>query len=618
MNKKQKIQLTRIILSGALLLIGSLIPMIEWISIGILLTSYLIAGYDTLFTAMRNILHGQVFDENFLMTIATIGALALTDYSEAVFVMLFYLVGTMFEEFAVNKSRASIAELMNIRPDFANLIRDGKEEKVDPYEVNIGDIIIVKPGERVPLDGEIIEGNSALDASALTGESLPKDASKGQPITSGCINITGMLKIKVSSVFEDCTVAKILDMVENAGNKKAKVEKFITKFAQYYTPIVVFAALALAVIPPLILPGQTFSEWVGRALIFLVISCPCALVISVPLAFFGGVGGASKCGILVKGSNYLEALAHVETVIFDKTGTLTTGTFAVTQINSKEIPPDKLLELAAYGESYSNHPISLSIRQAFKRPIDKNKISSVKEIAGKGIKSVISGETVYVGNEKLMAQIGIKNLEVTHSETLVHLAVEEKYMGYICISDTIKPDAKNVIRELKSKGVKSTIMLTGDRKEVAKKVAATIGIDEFHSQLLPGDKVELAEKIIDEKSLKGNVVFLGDGINDAPVLARADIGVAMGGLGSQAAIEAADVVIMDDKPSKLSTVITIARKTLSIAKQNVIFALTIKAIVLILGTLGMASMWEAVFADVGVCVIAILNSMRSLQTKKLR
>lgn len=613
MNKKQKRNIIRIGAAAILLIAGVTLPVPAWAQITILLASYLVAGYDTIFSAINNIFHGQVFDENFLMTVATLGALALKDYPEAVFVMLFYLVGSTFEDYAVNKSRGSIVSLMEIRPDYANLLKDGVEHEVDPYEVTTGDIILVKPGEKVPLDGTVIEGTSSLDTSALTGESLPRDIEPDQDIISGCINLTGVLKVKVSSEFEDSTVSKILDMVENAGNKKAKMEKFITKFARYYTPIVVFSALALAVIPPLVIPGQEFSEWISRALTFLVISCPCALVISVPLAFFGGVGGASKRGILVKGSNYLEALADVGTVIFDKTGTLTTGAFKVSNIYSAKDNPDELLRLAALAESYSDHPISLSIKNAFDGDIDKSLVREVSEIAGKGLKAVIEGETIYAGNARLMEMIGITDFPTEESATLVHIASEETYYGYVAISDTIKSDAASAIQELKSSGVKSTVMLTGDRQAVAAKVAEEIGLDNYHAELLPGDKVSLAEKIIENKTNKKNVAFVGDGINDAPVLARADIGVAMGGLGSQAAIEAADVVIMDDKPSKLASVMQLAKQTLKIAKQNVIFALGIKAIVLALGALGLASLWAAVFADVGVAVIAILNSMRTLR-----
>lgn len=624
MQKKQKIKLTRVVLSGFLFILGAVLPLPALGSLILLMASYLIAGYDTLWTAIVNICHGQVFDENFLMALATIGAIGLRDYKEAVFVMLFYLVGTIFEEYAVNKSRGSISELMDLRPDYANLLRDGKEQQVDPYEVAIGDMILIKPGERVPLDGTVIEGSSTLDTSALTGESLPQDVETGQAIFSGCVNLSGVLKLEVSSEFDDSTVAKILDMVENAGSKKAKVEKFITKFARYYTPVVVIAAVLLAVLPPLLVSGQSFSEWISRALTFLVISCPCALVISVPLAFFGGVGGASKSGILVKGSNYLEALANVDTVIFDKTGTLTTGTFKVSQVQAETRSPEELLELAAYAESYSDHPISLSIKEAFGNPLGKNRVSDAEEIAGKGIKAVIDGQTVYAGNSRLMQDLGLESLPANEAATLVHLAVKQQpsgavsaeYLGYVAITDTVKADAAEAIKGLKQEGVSTTVMLTGDRKAVAEKVAREIGLDEFHGELLPGDKVALAEQIIGAKTSKGNVIFVGDGINDAPVLARADIGVAMGGLGSQAAIEAADIVIMDDQPSKLSMIMKIARRTLSISKQNVIFALGIKAFVLALGALGMASMWAAVFADVGVAVICILNSMRALSTKK--
>ncbi len=676
MQKKQKIKLIRVALSGILFVCGVFLPLPTWGSLIVLMVSYLAAGYDTLWTAVRNICHGQVFDENFLMALATIGAIGLRDYKEAVFVMLFYLVGTIFEEYAVNKSRGSISELMDIRPDYANLLRSGKEEQVDPYDVAIGDMILIKPGERVPLDGVIVDGHSTLDTSALTGESLPRDVEAGQEISSGCVNLSGVLKVKVSSEFDDSTVAKILDMVENAGSKKAKLEKFITRFARYYTPIVVIAAALLAILPPLLMSSQTFSEWISRALTFLVISCPCALVISVPLALFGGIGGASKSGILVKGSNYLEALASVDTVIFDKTGTLTTGTFKVSRIQGAACAADELLELAAYAESYSDHPISLSIKEAFGGSIDKNRVSDAEEIAGKGIRATIDGRIVYAGNRRLMTDLGIERIPADETATLVHLAAEsttartmastattaaatakpmtsktaalelaasetsaaeakagavtaidaEKaanadaspvYLGYVAITDTVKPDAAAAIRGLKQEAVSTTVMLTGDRSMVAEKVAGEIGLDEFHGDLLPGDKVAMAEKIIAAKASKRNVVFVGDGINDAPVLARADVGVAMGGLGSQAAIEAADIVIMDDQPSKLSLVMKIARRTLSIARQNVVFALGIKAIVLVLGALGMASLWAAVFADVGVAVICILNSMRALSTKRV-
>ena len=638
MKKKQKKQLVRVIVSALLFLLGTFVPLPAALSLILLLTAYVIAGYDTLWTAVRNIKNGNVFDENFLMAIATIGALALQDYKEAVFVMLFYLVGTIFEEYAVNKSRGSISQLLDIRPDYANLQCGDEIEVVDPYDVSIGDIIIVKPGERVPLDGMIIEGHSELDTSALTGESLPQYIEAGESISSGCINLSGVLKIQVASEFDDSTVAKILDMVENAGSRKAKVEKFITRFSRYYTPIVVIAAVLLAVIPPLLIPGHPFGEWVSRALIFLVISCPCALVISVPLAFFGGIGGASGCGILVKGSNYLEVLSHVDTIIFDKTGTLTSGTFAVTEVRScgcsgnapvddasissgntagkRSAADEKLLELAAYAECYSNHPIAASLKAAYGRKIDESRIGDVEELPGRGICAMIDGQKVHAGNSRLMSELRINEIHQSDSSALVHVVCDGNYLGSVVISDTIKEDSAAAIRELKAAGMKRTVMLTGDRQPVAAHVASEIGLDEYHAELLPADKVELAEKLIASKQSRGSVVFVGDGINDAPVLARADVGVAMGGLGSEAAIEASDIVIMDDQPSKLASIIKIARKTLGIAKQNVVFALAVKFIVLILGALGMANMWLAVFADVGVAVICIVNSMRCLNVRK--
>lgn len=613
MKKKQKKQLIRIFSSAVLLILGSFLPLPFAVSLILLLAAYLIAGYDTLLTAIRNIFNGNVFDENFLMAIATIGALALQDYKEAVFVMLFYLIGTMFEDYAVNKSRNSISSLLDIRPDYANLVRGDEIVTVDPYDVSIGDLIIVKPGERVPLDGTIVEGHSELDTSTLTGESMPQYVKSGETIASGCINLSGVLKIRVSSEFDDSTVAKILDMVENAGAKKAKVEKFITKFARYYTPIVVISAVLLAVVPPLFIAGHPFGEWISRALIFLVISCPCALVISVPLAFFGGIGGASGCGILVKGSNYLEILANVDTIIFDKTGTLTTGTFTVADINSEGCSDEDLLEMAAYAETYSNHPIANSIRLAYGKAIDKQRIENVNELAGRGMSVTFDGRSVYAGNAGLMDELGITDYHDYDNATPVHIVCDGMYMGSVSISDTIKADAKDAMTALKTAGVNKTVMLTGDKRSVAEHVAHTVGLDEFHAELMPKDKVEIAEKLIESKQSRGSVVFVGDGINDAPVLARADVGVAMGGLGSEAAIEASDVVIMDDHPSKLAAIIKIARRTLRIAKQNVIFALAVKFIVLILGAFGMASMWLAVFADVGVAVICIINSMRCLK-----
>ena len=617
MKKKQKIQLLRISICAIMFILGTILRSHETTAFILLITAYLAAGYDTLLTAIRNIRYGNIFDENFLMTIATIGALCLKDYKEAVFVMLFYLVGTVFEEYAVNKSRDSISSLLDIRPDFANLQRGDTIEVVDPYNVAVGDIIIIKPGERVPLDGNVIEGHSTLDTSALTGESIPKYIATGEEISSGCINLTGVLKVRVSSEFDDSTVAKILEMVENAGSRKARVEKFITKFARYYTPIVVISAVILALIPPLFIAGHPFGNWISRALIFLVISCPCALVISVPLAFFGGIGGASSCGILVKGSNFLEVLANADTIIFDKTGTLTTGVFQVTKIcNAGVVTDNQLVELTAHTECYSDHPLAQSIRNYYGRKPDRQRVSNVQELAGKGISAYIDGSKIYAGNSVLMNSLGFSEIHHDEKSTLVYVAYEHQYLGAIALSDTIKSDAPAAISSLKSNGIKETVMLTGDRKAVAANVAEIIGLDQYHAELMPVDKVTLAENIINSKSGRGSVIFVGDGINDAPVLARADAGVAMGGLGSEAAIEASDIVIMDDQPSKLASIIKIARKTLGIAKQNVIFALAIKFAVLILGAVGLANMWLAVFADVGVAVICIINSMRCLNVNK--
>lgn len=615
MKKKQKRQLIRIAVSGILFLCGTFLPLPDAVSVAVLMGAYLAAGYDTLLTAIRNIRHGQVFDENFLMTIATVGALCLQDYKEAVFVMLFYLAGTVFEEYAVNKSRDSISSLLDIRPDYANLLCGDTAKTVDPYDVSVGDIIVIKPGERVPLDGSVIEGHSTLDTSALTGESLPADINCGDEISSGCINLTGILKVRVSSEFDDSTVARILEMVENAGSRKAKVEKFITRFARYYTPVVVIAAVILALVPPLFIAGHPFGDWISRALIFLVISCPCALVISVPLAFFGGIGGASSCGILVKGSNYLEVLANVDTIIFDKTGTLTTGTFHVKNIFAADDDTSSVLDLAAHAEIHSSHPLSVSIREHYGRSPDQSRVSNVQELAGKGIYASVDGTPVYAGNARLMKTLGFTDIYSDETATLVHIATADRYLGAVALTDTLKSDSASSISDLKSIGVRQTVMLTGDRSFVASNIAETIGLDQFHAELMPADKVTIAEKIIKEKSSRGSVIFAGDGINDAPVLARADAGVAMGGLGSQAAIEASDIVIMDDKPSKLAVIIRIARKTLGIARQNVIFALAVKFAVLVLGTVGLANMWLAVFADVGVAVICILNSMRCLKVK---
>lgn len=621
MDKKQKTAIIRISAAAILLIAGVLTEKVLYLGdilpVAVFMSAYLVAGYDTLLEAVMNIRRGQIFDENFLMAIATIGAIGLGDHSEAVFVMLFYLIGETFENYAVNRSRNSISELMDIRPDHANLIKDGKEMKVDPYDVKKDDVIIIKPGERIPLDGEIIEGYSSVDTSSLTGESMPVDVGTGDGINSGCLNMTGMLKVRVSGEYEDSTVAKVLDMVENAGNRKARVEKFITKFARYYTPVVVISAAVMALLPPLSFPGESFSDWISRALIFLVISCPCALVISVPLAFFGGVGGASREGILVKGTAFLEAMADVDTVIFDKTGTITTGKFKVEKVSPVDMGEGEVLELAAYVESYSDHPISMSIKEAYGKDIDKSRVEDVTELAGKGIRADIGGRTVYVGNGRLMRELGYEDLPEGSASTAIYVADEERYLGCISITDTVKENSGSSIKALENSGVRNTIMLTGDRRSVAEKVAEEVGVDRVYSELLPGDKLELAENIIDdseaEKS-KGHVVFVGDGINDAPTLARADVGIAMGGLGSDAAIEAADIIIMDDDLSKISKVIDIAKSTIRIAKQNVVFALSVKVVVMIMGAFGVANMWEAVFADVGVAVIAILNSMRAMKT----
>jgi len=556
---------------------------------------------------------GHVFDENFLMSIATLGAIALGDYAEAVFVMLFYLIGIIFENYAVNQSRDSISALMKIRPDSATLLRDGREIIIDPGEAAVGDAILIKPGERVPLDGVVLEGASSLDTSALTGESLPADIAPGREIFSGCVNLSGLLKVEVTGKLEDSTVSRILKLVEDAQNQKAKVEKFITRFARYYTPAVVIAAVLLAVIPPLVLPGQHFAGWINRALIFLVVSCPCALVLSVPLAFFGGIGGASRQGILIKGSNDLEALSRGKTVVFDKTGTLTTGAFQVKKLYSTKQDEAGLLKLAAYAEHYSGHPIARSIQEAYQGTVDETLITDVAEIAGKGVRATINGKVVFAGNAALMKESGIWDLPGDESAALVRLAVAGEYYGYIAISDTIRGDAAQAVRRLKSAGVKEAVMLTGDREAVAENVCREIGLDRFYAGLLPGDKVAGIEAFMARAPKKETVVFVGDGINDAPVLARAHVGVAMGGLGSEAAIEAADVILMDDKPSKLAAAIQLAKKTMAIARQNVVFALLVKAMVLILGALGLTFLWVAVFADVGVTVIAVFNSMRTLR-----
>ncbi len=629
MSKKLKKRIKRVAIGAAIYLVAVIayhfiIPEQMWyISLPIFLVAYVAIGGDVVKNAVLNIGKGQVFDENFLMMVATVGAFFVGDFPEAVAVMLFYQVGECFQSYAVNKSRKSITGLMDIRPDYANVMVDGDWQKVDPDTVKIGDMILVKPGERVPLDGVVRKGTSSLDTKALTGESIPRDVIPGDAVISGCVNKSGLLEIEVTKEYGQSTVAKILDLVENAGSKKAEAENFITKFARYYTPIVVFSALALAVIPPIILGGG-WKDWIYRALSFLVISCPCALVISIPLSFFGGLGGASKQGILVKGSNYLEALAQTEIVVMDKTGTLTKGNFAISRIvPAAGISEAKLLELAAYAESFSDHPISQSICEAYgksgkdgeKAEIDKERISNVEEIAGHGVSAIVDGNEILAGNDKLMKVKNISYQPVDEAGTVIHLAQGGQYLGYILIEDEKKPDAAQAISQLKKAGVKRLVMLTGDQKKVASKVAGELGITEFFAELLPGDKVDKVEELFQGKSEKGKLVFVGDGINDAPVLARADIGIAMGGMGSDAAIEAADVVIMTDEPSKIAQAMRISKRTLVIVKQNIVFAIGVKVLVLILAALGLASMWAAVFADVGVAVIAILNAMRALKIK---
>lgn len=594
---------------------GFLFKSVELVSLALFTVAYALAGYDVLYRAVRNILRGQIFDENFLMAIATVGAFAIGDFAEGAAVMLFYQVGELFQSYAVNQSRKSITELMNIRPDFANVLREGEYVTVDPEEVLVGETILVKPGEKVPLDGTIIEGSTTLDTAALTGEALPREVKAGEEVISGCINLNGIILVQVNKEFEESTVAKILDLVENASSKKAKAENFITKFAKYYTPIVVIVAAILAIIPPILIPDASFKDWLYRALIFLVVSCPCALVISIPLGFFGGIGGASKQGILIKGSNYLEALANTRTVVFDKTGTLTKGNFAVTSINTSSGSEDDLLELAAKAEYYSNHPISISIKKAYGKEITEDDIKDVNELPGYGVKAIINEKTVLAGNERLMKENNIDYVPCKEVGTIVYVAAEGAFLGSIVIADEIKSDAKVAILDLKKAGIRRTVMLTGDAKQVGEKVASELKIDDVYTNLLPGDKVEKLEKLLSAKNPKETLAYVGDGINDAPVLARADIGIAMGGLGSDAAIEAADIVIMEDEPSKIATAIGISRKTLRIVKQNIVFALGVKILVLILAAFGMSNMWEAVFADVGVSVIAILNAIRVLRYK---
>ncbi|WP_207656735.1 MULTISPECIES: heavy metal translocating P-type ATPase [unclassified Clostridium] len=590
---------------------------IEWLQAALFVISYIIVGGDVVEKAVKNIFRGKVFDESFLMSIATIGAFLIGEYPEGVAVMLFYQVGELFQSYAVDKSRKSIATLMDIRPDYANLKKGDELVKVDPDEVKIGDIIVIKAGEKVPLDGKVIDGSSMLDTSALTGESVPREVEVGSDILSGCININGVITAEVTKEFEESTVSKILDLVENASSKKSNSEQFITKFARYYTPVVVIIAAILAIVPPLVIDGATFSDWIYRALSFLVVSCPCALVISIPLSFFGGIGGASRKGILVKGSNYLEALAQTEIVVFDKTGTLTKGVFNVQEIHADGISKEDLLELTAYAESYSNHPISISLKRAYGKEIDNGRISDVEEISGHGVSATVDGKKVMAGNIKLMKKMNISYFKGELIGTVVHVAVDNKYAGYIVIADEVKEDSAQAIKELKAANIKQTVMLTGDNKNVGAKVAKELGLDKFYAELLPGDKVDKMEELFSQKSAKGKLAFVGDGINDAPVLARADIGIAMGGLGSDAAIEAADIVIMTDEPSKIATAMKISKKTLKIAYQNIVFAIGIKIVVLLLSALGITTMWAAIFADVGVTILAVLNSFRALNVKNL-
>ena len=616
MTRKQKKMLVRIAVSAVLLIAAVLVPYQGLWRFALFLPAYFVIGWDVLWRAVRNIAHGQVFDENFLMALATVGAFCTGffgqgEYPEAVFVMLFYQVGELFQSYAVGKSRKSIASLMDIRPDYANVERDGKLLQVDPEEVAVGDTITVKAGEKIPLDGLVLEGQSLVNTAALTGESVPRQVRPGDSVISGCVNQNGLLRVQVTKAFGESTVQKILDLVENASSKKAKAENFITKFARYYTPVVVFCALALAVVPPLFVGDWT--GWVQKGLIFLVVSCPCALVISVPLSFFGGIGGASRQGILVKGGNYLEVLADTELVVFDKTGTLTKGVFQVTAIHPEGVSQQELLELAALAESYSDHPISRSLKEAWGKALDTARVGQVEELSGRGVRAQVDGKEVWAGNGKLMEEIGLAYRPSGQVGTVVHVAAEGRYLGYILIADEVKPDAKEAIAALKAQGVKKTVLLTGDAKDVGEAVAQELGLDEAYTQLLPGDKVERVEALLQETSPKGKLAFVGDGINDAPVLSRADIGIAMGALGSDAAIEAADLVLMDDKPSKIAKAMEISKRTLRIVRQNIVFALAVKLLVLMLTPFGLANLWEAVFADVGVMVLAILNASRALQ-----
>lgn len=638
MNKKQKRTRNRIVAALAIFAVvfavTEFVPLAQYVGgetnalyleFVLFLIPYLIAGYDVLLKAARNIGNGQVFDENFLMTIATVGAFALVLFpdsqphmAEGAAVMLFYQVGELFQGYAVGKSRQSIADMMDIAPDFANVMRDGKLVQVDPYEIGVGDEIVVKPGERVPLDGTIVEGSTQLDTAALTGESVPRHVEEGAEVISGCVNMTGKITVKVSKPFEQSTVSRILELVESASEKKAQTENFITRFARYYTPIVTIGALVLAVLPPLLF-GQSWSDWIERGLTFLVVSCPCALVISVPLSFFGGIGGASRLGILVKGGNYLEALSHTETVVFDKTGTLTNGSFNVVAVHpdaAAEVNPDLILSIAAHAEAYSDHPIAVSVKEAFTGEIDQSRIADVREEGGHGVRAVVDERVVLVGNDKLMREEGIAYHDCELTGTILHVSIDGKYAGHIIIADVVKEDAVECIKRLHAAGVRKTVMLTGDRAEVAKAVAEKLGLDEYHGKLLPEDKVNQVERLLGETSEKGKLAFVGDGINDAPVLTRADIGIAMGAMGSDAAIEAADIVLMDDKPSKIASAIRIARKTMRIVWQNIVFALGVKFAVLVLAAVGLATMWLAVFADVGVAILAILNAMRCMRVKR--
>ena len=621
MNKKQKKMLIRIIVAAVLIVLFSKLPIDGYVRFGLFMIPYLVIGYDILQKAFKGIRNKQVFDENFLMAVATVGAILLGDYSEGVAVMLFYQIGELFQSYAVGKSRRNISDLMDIRPDYANSVVDGKLEQIDPDEVEIGTVIVVQPGEKVPIDGVIIDGVSTLNTSALTGESLPRDAKAGDEVISGCINMTGVLKIRTIREFGESTVSKILELVENSSSRKSKSENFISKFAKYYTPVVCYGALALAFIPPIVLlimgKPAMWGDWIYRALTFLVISCPCALVISIPLSFFAGIGGASNQGVLVKGSNYLETLAQTSYVVFDKTGTMTQGVFEVSGVHHNEISDEKLLEYAALAECSSSHPISKSLQKAYGKPIDRNRVTDIEEISGNGVTAKVDGISVAAGNAKLMKRLGISYQECHHVGTVIHMAVDGRYEGHILISDILKPHAKEAIAELKKAGIKKTVMLTGDSKRVADQVAKELGIEEVYSELLPADKVSKVEELLHQKSEKEKLAFVGDGINDAPVLSRADIGIAMGALGSDAAIEAADIVLMDDDPLKISKAIKIARKCIHIVYENIYFAIGIKILCLILGALGIANMWMAIFADVGVMIIAVLNAIRTLFVKNL-